>query len=116
MKSEHRDVIRHYIRAKDENRPELMERAFTGSATLSMELQTQNIDFPSLTDGREAITEVLVRDFSRNYENVHTFCLEDSVKVEGDRLSCDWLVVMSTKNGGDIRVGCGSYRWQFNAL
>ena len=107
------DAIAAYIRAKDENRPYLMSRAFVDAATLSMVVKTEAISFPPAASGREAITEVLVRGFSQAYENVRTFCLSSPPGNEPTAFSCAWLVGMSTKDNHLVRVGCGRYDWKF---
>jgi len=106
--------IRHYFHAKDENRPHLMAQAFAEDATLEMVLKTAAISFPSKASGREAITEALVRQFGRSYENVYSFCLQrPDPSSDPSRFDCDWLVAMSVKDTGEVRVGCGRYEWRF---
>ena len=102
-----------YIRAKDENRPYLMEHAFDRDAALAMVVKSDAISFPPITHGREAITQVLVRDFGRTYENVRTLCLCSPPESIETNFSCRWLVGMSAKDGGAVRVGCGLYNWSF---
>ena len=70
-----REAVEIYIRAKDENRPYLMERAFAENATLEMVVNSGTISFPPISIGLESISNVLVRRFAQTYENVHTFCL-----------------------------------------
>lgn len=112
-----RDVISQYIYAKDHNRPHLMASAFTPDAHLEMQVKTQNIAFPGESIGLEAITETLVSNFGRTYENVYTFCLSDSSSSEVDFASCNWLVAMTEKadagETGKVRVGFGRYDWHF---
>jgi hypothetical protein len=111
----HSGAIQTYIRAKDENRPHLMSRAFTPDASLEMRVETENISFPPASKGIEAITQVLVRDFGLAYENIYTFCL-DGAPTDGEaEFRCRWLVGMSVKVSKSIRVGCGYYEWQFGA-
>jgi len=102
-----------YIRAKDENRPYLMEHAFDRDAALAMVVKSDAISFPPITNGREAITQVLVREFARTYENVRTLCLCSPPGSIDTNFSCRWLVGMSAKDGGAVRVGCGHYNWSF---
>jgi hypothetical protein len=111
----HANAIQTYIRAKDENRPHLMPGAFAHDASLQMKVETENISFPPASKGIEAITQVLVRDFGRTYENIYTFCLDNSPSdVEAD-FRCRWLVGMSDKETKSIRVGCGHYDWRFGS-
>ena len=108
-------LVRAYIRAKDENRPHLMERVFAAGARLEMIVKSETISFPPLTRGLASITDVLVRNFATTYENVYTFCLErPDLQTRDSGFSCDWLVGMSEREGGHVRVGCGRYDWQFS--
>lgn len=108
-----RELIRRYIQAKDTNRPLYMAQAFAEDARLVMKVDTDAISFPPLTEGRDAISQVLVRNFGQNYDNVFTWCVEESARDHAGELVCQWLVCMTEKSSGDIRVGCGLYYWQF---
>src|SRR5438552_15096278 len=110
-----RESIATYIRAKDENRPYLMARAFAETATLEMVVKTDTVSFPSITNGVEAISDVLVRRFAQTYENVRTFCFTPCPRLDDVRFSCHWLVGMSEKESRMVRIGCGRYDWQFRA-
>lgn len=105
--------IQRYIDAKDGNRPHLLDQAFTTDATLDMVVRTGAISFPGHVEGREAIGEVLVRRFGQTFENVYTFCLGAPPPADAKAFQCKWLVAMSDKNSGEVRVGCGLYDWQF---
>jgi hypothetical protein len=106
-------VLRTYFHAKDENRPHLMRDAFCESAALRMHLLTENIAFPAESQGIEAITDSLVRTFGQKYENVYSFYM-DRPAPDAASFSCHWLVGMSDKATGDVRVGCGRYDWEFD--
>jgi hypothetical protein len=110
FQSEH---IRTYLQAKDENRPHLTKRAFASTARLEVNSNTNAISFPAVTSGLDAITQVLVRDFAKTYENVYTFCLCDEPEGKAASFRCPWLVGMSDKATGSVRVGCGEYDWSF---
>jgi hypothetical protein len=106
------DVLRRYFHAKDENRPHLLEDVFAPDAELLIRNRSENIAFPALTQGRSAIAEVLVRSFALSYENVYSFYLRrPSPGVQ--EFVCPWLVGMSERSSGDVRVGCGTYEWAF---
>ncbi len=109
------DSISTYIRAKDENRPYLMSRAFVDSATLEIVAKPGTISFPPTTIGLDSITDVLVRQFSQKFENIHTFCLAAPPQIDDKTFSCPWLVGMSEKETGDLRVGGGRYDWVFQS-
>jgi hypothetical protein len=106
--------IHQYIRAKDGNRPHLLEQAFTKDAQLDMVVRTGAISFPGHVESRDAIGDVLVRRFGQTFENVYTFCLEAPPDVHTSTFQCKWLVAMSDKASGEARVGCGLYDWQFD--
>ena len=110
-----RETVEIYIRAKDENRPYLMERAFAENATLAMVVNSGTISFPPDSIGLQSISDVLVRRFAQTYENVHTFCLVAPPANDQINFSCDWLVGMSEKDSRLVRVGCGRYDWLFQS-
>ncbi|XAH25026.1 hypothetical protein AAFF27_07495 [Xylophilus sp. GW821-FHT01B05] len=107
-------VLRTYIQSKDENRPHLMAQVFSEAATLQMQVRTDNIAFPAATQGAAAIADVLSRKFGQAYENVYTFYLGAVPAAATEQFSCDWLVGMSDKASGQVRVGCGRYDWVFD--
>jgi hypothetical protein len=104
--------IQTYLHAKDENRPHLMKFVFAETAKLKMTVETETISFPPLANGVDAITQV-IRDFGQVYENVYTFCLADPPKGNAGKYTCPWIVGMSEKASGSVRVGCGHYDWSF---
>ena len=112
--SSSREAIETYIRAKDENRPYLMPRAFAAEATLEVIVKTGTIAFPPASTGLASICDVLVRKFTQSYENIHTFCLATPPSDMVLNFSCDWLVGMSERDGEKVRVGCGRYDWSFH--
>jgi hypothetical protein len=108
------DAISTYILAKDGNRPFLMPRAFAPDAELAMQVKTDAISFPGSAKGRASITDILVSRFASDYEDIFTFCLSRPAPEQREHFACDWLVGMSTKQDGAVRVGCGRYDWRFN--
>lgn len=106
-------LLQTYFKAKDENRPYFMADAFERDAVVEMSVQTDAISFPARMEGIEAIADGLVRKFGATYENVHSFYLEKYPGEAGDAYVCDWLVAMSDKESGKVRVGCGRYDWHF---
>ncbi len=109
------EAVSTYFFAKDGNRPFLMRRAFAGDAELEMLVKTDAISFPQLSRGLGAIEDVLGRRFSNDFENVYTFCLSRPLAANRNHFPCNWLVGMSAKNNGPIRVGCGRYDWYFGS-
>lgn len=80
-----------------------------------MVVLTSAISFPSAVTGLPAIADTLVRSFSLAYENIYTFCIGPAPQADAGVFTCKWLVGMSVKGTGELRVGCGQYRWQFAA-
>ena len=113
MTSTYKRHIGRYIKAKDQNKPHLMGSVFTQNATLSMKVNSDNIAFPSATAGLNEITEVLIRGFNQSYENIYTLCLKDTWLQRDCEVSCRWLVAMTEKSSGLVRVGFGEYQWVF---
>lgn len=107
-------VLEGYFRAKDENRPRLMTAVFADDAVLEMVVRTGAISFPPMTRGLAAISDVLVRKFGQTYDNVTSFYLDRPADVAHE-FSCDWVVGMTEKASGSVRVGCGRYDWRFRA-
>ena len=107
-------IINNYILAKDKNKPHLMKKCFCESAYLEMKVNTENISFPEKTSGLEAITDILVKNFHKNYQQISTFCISNSSKYEMDIFQCKWFVVMVEKESKNIKVGSGNYYWHFN--
>src|SRR6187431_3053246 len=105
-------LLRGYFHAKDENRPHLLEDVFAPNAELVIHNQSTTIAFPAFTQGRSAIAEVLVRSFALSNENVYSFYL-DSPLPGVREFTCPWLVGMSERSSGHVRVGCGTYEWVF---
>jgi hypothetical protein len=107
------EAISAYIFAKDGNRPFLMRKAFCEDAELEMVVKTDAISFPGSARGLRELEDVLVRRFGVDSENIHTFCLSRPSDANRRHFACHWLVGMSAKNGGQIRIGCGRYDWYF---
>lgn len=109
------DAVTTYFLAKDGNRPFLMRRAFAEGVELQMVVKTDAISFPQSATGVAAIEDILGRRFANDFENVHTFCLERPSAAHRRHFPCHWLVGMSAKDNGPIRVGSGRYDWYFTA-
>ena len=105
-------VLRNYLHAKDENRPHLLGVTFHADAVVEVLSHSEAISFPAVTQGREAISDVLVRQFGQTYENIYSFYLSRPSGA-ADAFSCPWLVAMMVKADGAVRVGCGRYDWTF---
>jgi hypothetical protein len=108
------DVLEAYFRAKDGNRPRLAELAFCRDATLEVVNRSDAIAFPAVTRGAAAIAQILVREFGRTYDDVHSFYLGRPAP-DAEAFTCQWLVGMTAKDGGAVRVGCGRYDWTLRA-
>ena len=107
-------LVQTYLKAKDENRPHLMALAFHEQAVVEMSVRTQAISFPPWLNGRDAITDTLVRQFGQTYENVYSFCLQRPLApLRANAFHCDWMVAMTDKATHRVRVGAGRYAWHF---
>lgn len=83
-------ILRNYFHAKDENRTHLLTQVFAENARLEMQVNSDAIFFPAVTQGRDAIGDVLVRKFGQTYENVYSFCLQRPTPgIVADQFSCD---------------------------
>ena len=107
-------ILRNYFHAKDENRPRLLEHVFAADAALEIGNASSAISFPATTQGRTAIADVLVREFGRNNDDVWSFYLQRP-PAACRAFRCGWLVAMTEKASGAVRVGCGTYDWSFAA-
>ncbi|MFJ1471498.1 hypothetical protein [Massilia orientalis] len=70
--------------------------------------------FPTVTQGRGAIADTLVTQFSKTYENIYSFYLARPPEA-ADAFCCAWLVGMTEKDTKNTRVGCGTYDWTFSS-
>jgi hypothetical protein len=91
----------------------LLGKAFSGDANVEIELETTAVSFPPSISGLDEIGSVLVRQFGLTYENVYTFCLADPPDQSSASFACPWLVGMSSKADGSVRIGTGIYIWIF---
>ena len=80
-----------------------------------MVVKTDAISFPSSAKGVSAIEDIVVRRFGLEYENVYTFCLSKPSLANRRHFPCHWLVGMSARNDGQVRIGCGRYDWCFGS-
>lgn len=108
------EAISTYFHAKDGNRPFLMRRAFAEDVQLEMVVKTEAISFPSTASGLAEVEEVLVRRIATDFENVYSFGLARPTEADRRHFSCPWLVAMSARSDGALRVGVGRYDWQFS--
>jgi hypothetical protein len=109
------EAVSAYILAKDGNRPFLIRDAFSEDIALEMVVKTDAISFPSTASGLTSVSDILVRRFGVDYENIYTFCLSQPSDADRSRFQCHWLVGMSARATDQVlRVGCGRYDWHFN--
>jgi hypothetical protein len=106
-------LVSQYIKAKDNNKPHLMKSVFSRHARLEMIVQTGNISFPAKVTGVDKITQTLVCEFNTTYENIYTLCLTDTLQQIQNQLNCRWIVCMTEKTSGSLRLGYGDYQWSF---
>ncbi|BBB24692.1 nuclear transport factor 2 family protein [Amphritea japonica] len=115
MNKRYQNLISQYIKAKDNSKPHIMAKVFAEQAVLKMDVQTDNISFPAEVQGVDKITRTLVQDFNNSYDNIYTLCITNSVNQHQhqNHLSCRWLVCMTEKSSGSLRLGYGDYHWRF---
>lgn len=113
MNKRYKSLVSQYIKAKDNNKPHLMDTVFSKQATLKMIVQTDKISFPAEVTGLDNITRTLVQDFNNSYENIYTLCLTDTVQQHQNHLNCRWVVCMTDKASKSLRLGYGDYLWSF---
>jgi hypothetical protein len=109
------EAVSTYFHAKDGNRPFLMRRAFAEDAQLEMRVKTDAISFPGTASGLPELEEVLVRRIATDFENVHSFGLRQPMETDRRHFTCPWLVAMSARSDGALRIGSGLYDWQFSS-
>jgi hypothetical protein len=109
-----RELIETYVRAKDQTRPYEMARVFTPDVNLTMNVLTREIEFPPQAQGLQSVAKILCSDLNRRFENILTFCLSEPPGDTADSYKCEWIVVMSEKEGGQVRVGGGIYEWNLD--
>jgi hypothetical protein len=97
---------------RDENRPHLIQSVFCEGAVLEMNVKAGGISFPAVSRGVAAIADVLASKFGQSYENIYSFYLHRPPAGVAS-FACDWLVGMSEKANGHVRIGCGRYDWSF---
>lgn len=109
-----RGLLECYLRAKDLNQAALIADCFAANAELSFSLANDDIDFPPRVTGVAAIAHTLVEAFGERFEQCRTYyvCTTPPVDEHGVS-SMPWLVVMRQKDSGTLRIGHGTYRWQF---
>jgi hypothetical protein len=109
------ELIERYVFGKDCNRPHLLKEVFTQDASLTMDVRTPDIVFPSHAKGLEPVSEIVCRRLNQRFENIYTFCFAPRPVNAGHHFSCGWLVVMSEKDGGNVRAGGGHYDWHLTS-
>lgn len=105
-------LLEAYFRAKDGNRPHLLAGVFSEAATLEMVVNTDVISFPPVSRGLTEISDTLVRRFAQIHDNVYSFYLQRPTQT-ATHFACAWMVGMTEKSTGAVRVGCGRYDWEF---
>ena len=108
-----RSLLECYIRAKDQNQPELIFDCFAADAELTFDIATEAIDFPRSVKGAAAIAKTLVADFGERFDSCRTYCVCAAPDVDANGVcTMPWLVAMRQKDNGALRLGQGTYRWR----
>ncbi len=106
------EILRGYFRAKDENRPHLLDDVFAADARLEVIDRAMVVVLPAAAVGRDAIADALVRRFNQTYENIYSFYLARP-GASAATFGCGWVVFMTTKADRAVRAGAGRYDWRF---
>ena len=109
------DVLENYIKGKDLNRPEILEKIYSEKSKVIFSIQPSTISFPSEISGNIEIAKVLSKDFNKRYEKVRTYYLKDDSEETAPLciLKQRWLVVMIERETQEIKIGTGYYDWYF---
>jgi len=107
----HDRVLRAYLHAKDCGVPARFADAFTPDATFTsrFEFETSFSDEEPRV-GLAAIAETFGL-LTKHCDNITTLCTLDSVVTDGDTLRNKWIVAMTNRDSGCIRVAWGDYVW-----
>ncbi|MGO4329893.1 hypothetical protein AB4Z48_13710 [Cupriavidus sp. 2TAF22] len=108
-----KSLLETYVRAKDNNRPELIHEAFAQDATLTISINTDTIAFPAKTEGAQGIAATLVTEFAKTFDACRTYYVADELALVGDSIVVPWLVAMRETAANVLRLGKGYYRWGF---
>ena len=109
------DVLENYIKGKDFNKPEILEKIYSEKSKVIFDINPSTISFPSEISGSTEIAKVLSKDFNRRYEKIRTYYLEnDSEEIASfSILKQRWLVVMIERETREVKIGTGFYDWYF---
>jgi len=109
------EVLENYIKGKDLNRPEILEKIYSEKSKVIFSIQPSTISFPSEISGNIEIAKVLSKDFNKRYEKVRTYFLKDDSEEIASLciLKQRWLVVMIERETQDVKIGSGFYDWYF---
>lgn len=109
-----KDLLEHYVLAKDGNRPLLILECHAADALLTYSIATDTISFPARVAGADAIAQTLVRDFRKKFDCCRTYYVCDALPGNARSIVClPWLVIMRQISNQALRIGRGWYRWQF---
>lgn len=112
-----RSLLECYIRAKDQNQPDLIFDCFAADAELTFSIATESIDFPRRVNGAAAIAKTLVADFGEKFDRCRTYYLCAGPEVNEDGIcTMPWLVAMRQKDNEALRLGKGTYEWRIGRV
>ncbi|SAL49972.1 hypothetical protein [Caballeronia humi] len=106
-----------YIRAKDQNQPDLIHDCFAADAEVTFSIATDAIDFPHRVIGASAIARTLVTDFGERFDRCRTYyvCAAPEANEEGI-CTMPWVVAMRQKDNESLRLGKGTYAWRISSV
>ncbi|SAL86678.1 hypothetical protein AWB67_07255 [Caballeronia terrestris] len=106
-----------YIRAKDQNQPELIFDCFAADAEVTFSIATDAIDFPHRVIGASAIARTLVADFGERFDRCRTYYVCIAPEANGEGIcTMPWVVAMRQKDNEALRLGKGTYKWRIGSV
>ena len=109
-----RSLLEHYVEAKDQVRPHMMQTIYAANAVLTFSIATDMISFPNRVVGLDGITKTLIVDFGTKFSRCKTYYICDSTPQQEDSTAIlPWLVLMRESASSHLRIGKGYYKWTF---
>lgn len=116
VQQEHTELIHTYLRAKDESRPILFRQVFLKEGRFQTRFSIDT-DFNQggMRHGLDTITQTF-QQLGAGFENIFTTCpIESAFYNDVGQLESSWVVGMTGRNEGQVRLAAGSYLWTFDS-
>jgi len=115
IQANHTALLHKYLQAKDESRPYLFRQVFPENGRFQTRFSIDtDFDQGGMREGIAEITNTFGM-LGRFFENIFTTCpIESASYTEEGQLQSTWIVGMSSRDNGDIRIAAGAYLWTFD--